>query len=356
MERKKIAFFLPYLIIGGIERLYVIYANSLTKYYDVTMIVCSAEGAYKKDLSKNVKIIELSCKRIRFSLFELIKVLRRKRFDYLIGSNLLANIIMLLASFFVFKTKFIVAQHNYMNVENTHVGYYARFSEFYMKILYPCASKVIAVSQGIKQYLIDKIGLSEGKVEIVYNSIDVNHTISKSGEKVEIPFENFIVFVGRLSKVKNLPFLFRSFDKTNNSDIKLLIIGDGPYEDEIKRAAKQAKKEKDIVFLGALDNPMPYIKKAKALVLPSLSESFGMVLLEALSLNTPVVSTPTKGALEVLEGVDGAFLTNTFNNEVEFADKINAAIIFDRTKIRYPNKFSIESSIKSIKEMLDSLS
>ena len=105
MKRKSVALFLPYLIVGGIERLYITYANHLARIYDVTLIVCSTEGEYASDINPEVSIVSLDGARIRSSLFRLIKVLRKYRFDLVMGSNMLSNIILILASFFCKKTK-----------------------------------------------------------------------------------------------------------------------------------------------------------------------------------------------------------------------------------------------------------
>lgn len=354
--KKKLAFFLPYLEVGGVERLYVNYANHLMYTYDVTLIVCSADGAYRKDLHSDIHIVELTGTRIRTSLFKLIRELRRSKYDYLIGSNMLANMVMLAAKPFCRKTKYIVFQHNYMNNETMHMGAYAKYSMLYMRWLYPKADKVIAVSAGIKDFLIKELSVPENKVEVVYNAVDIDDIKEKAREEVEYPQGDYIVYVGRMTIVKNIPFLLKAFDAISKNDIQLLIIGDGPYEKEVRASASACKRKNDIIFAGSKSNPMPYLNKAKCLVLPSTSESFGLVLLEALCLNKPIVSTPTKGALEVLDGCKNAFITTTFDDPQELSLLIEKACNHqcendDRTMMR----FAIETSIKKLVEVIESI-
>ena len=156
--------------------------------------------------------------------------------------------------------------------------------------------------------------------------------------------------------MKNLPFLFNSFDAIESNNLKLLVIGDGPYKEEVKIAALKSKKRDNIIIVGAKANPMPYIKKAKCLVLPSTSESFGLVLLEALCLGKPVVTTPTKGALEVLSSCKDSFISSGFNNPEEFANLIEQACSHQSVdEGRTIRRFSIKSSVNSLIKVLKSL-
>ena len=356
MKRKSVALFLPYLIVGGIERLYITYANHLARIYDVTLIVCSTEGEYASDINPEVSIVSLDGARIRSSLFRLIKVLRKYRFDLVMGSNMLSNIILILASFFCKKTKIIVAQHNYNNSENKHLGFYSHFSESFFKFLYPKADKVLAVSKGIEEYLVNDIKISPSKVEVVYNAIDINDVRRKSNEFTDSLTFDYIIFVGRLTAVKNIPLLLSAFEIANIGNINLVIVGDGPEDEFVKKQAQDNKKSDKIHFIGAKSNPMPYIRGSRCLVLPSTSESFGLVLLEALCLGTPVVSTPTKGALEVLDGCQSAYISSSFENPHELALLIEKAVEVKKIDIvETVNRFSIESSIKNLSTIFDKL-
>ena len=355
-DRVKIAFFLPYLEVGGIEKLYVSYVNHLVAYFDVSLITCCADGAYREMISNRVNILELKGTRIRTSLLKLIHVLKVEKFDVVVGSNILANIVMLIASFFVRGTKYIATQHSYINNESKHMGFYARFFLFYMKILYPKADKVIAVSKGIQEFLLQDVHLQKQKVHVVYNSIDIQDTLDKSTLKMDTKLENYIMYLGRMTNVKNIPFLLKAFDKVADDSLKLCLVGDGPCENELRRIAGTCKKGNKIFFLGAKSNPMPYLKNAKCLVLPSFSESFGIVLLEAICLNTPIVSTPTEGALEVVSRCSGAFIINSFDNITELARNIEKAVKHKGDKFdTYARRFSTEKSVKELKQLIDSL-
>ena len=108
-------------------------------------------------------------------------------------------------------------------------------------------------------------------------------------EKVDL-FEsrnpgNYFLFVGRLSEEKGVLNLLKTWDAI--SDFKLVIIGDGPLKSEVESCQNES-----IVYLGKKkhDEVLEYIKDAKALIFPSeWYETFGMVLIEALSIGTPVI-------------------------------------------------------------------
>ena len=86
-------------------------------------------------------------------------------------------------------------------------------------------------------------------------------------------------------------------------DIKLLLVGDGKFKLRLKQIAEQYNCSDRVVFLGKRDNPYPYIKNAKVLVHTSQKEGFGLIFLEALILNTPIVATESIGGMrDIMKG------------------------------------------------------
>ena len=77
----KIAFFLPTLNVGGIERVFITYANSLSEFYDVEFVLCKKEGILLKELSSKVNVYNLGNVRLANSFYYLRKYLKQNRLD-----------------------------------------------------------------------------------------------------------------------------------------------------------------------------------------------------------------------------------------------------------------------------------
>ena len=95
-----------------------------------------------------------------------------------------------------------------------------------------------------------------------------------------------------------------------NFDFVWHLVGDGPYEELVKKFIAENKMEKYIILHGYQSNPYPYIKAADILFLGSIHESWGLVLLEAMMLQIPVVTTKTCSAYELV-GENGYVCENS---------------------------------------------
>ncbi|MBZ5618122.1 MAG: glycosyltransferase [Acidobacteriia bacterium] len=108
-----------------------------------------------------------------------------------------------------------------------------------------------------------------------------------------------IVFIGRFHPVKNIHVLVEAFSSTSLPNIRLTLAGsdDGSYSSEIRRLASTDPR---IAVLPFTPDPWTILSQASFVVLPSLTENFGNVILEALSIGKPVVVTETSGVAELV--------------------------------------------------------
>ena len=112
------------------------------------------------------------------------------------------------------------------------------------------------------------------------------------------PLESYqkkFIYIGRLSEVKNLPFLIKIFNKLN--DCSLTIIGEGP--DKIKL---ESMSEPNINFVGSVENKelSQYFLQNNFLILPSLSETWGLVVEEALYNGMPIIVSKNCGSVDLV--------------------------------------------------------
>lgn len=326
---KKITFFLPTLNIGGVERVFITYANYLASLsYRVDFVLCKREGDLLPLLSSNINLYDLDDVQLRFSFYKLRKYIKKNPPDYIITGGDFPNFIAILSSLNLReKPKVIISQHNYYNIESKRLGWWANFTCTLMKVLYPMSHRVIAISDGIYDFLMKDIGIQDRKIVKIPNPIHREDIIIKSNYQpsIELP-ENYIVFIGRLGYVKNLSFLLNSFEEANIKDVKLLIVGNGEMMDDLKMQANRMRKGGLVSFVGAVENPLPILKKSQLLVLPSFSEAYPTILLEALCLNIPILATPTNGAKEILRDIPGTCFSTDFNDTEMFAKLLETCI------------------------------
>ncbi len=348
----RIAFFSRDLDIGGIEKVFLDYANYLSRNHKVSFILGNKKGGLLPLVDPSIKIYELASDRLKKNLFSLVKVLRENKFDVVISGSENCNILLALAnSLCLRKTKIISSQHSFLNSDT---------SGFIHNYLLPWALKrssiTLCVSKGIKDMLLD-MKLKPTKLEVLYNPIDRERIITCSKEKVG-DLGSYIVFVGRMFPVKNVPFLFQSFQRflKDHPSFKLVLVGDGPETGKLKRKAEELGLQEHLVWVGATRNPYPYIAGAELLALSSLSESLSNVVLEALCLGKTVVSTPCTGPIEILHAPTYGYVSNSFEDCEAFADLMSHAIehrIPSSVLSEYSEKFSISISAQKLSTIIN---
>ena len=166
-------------------------------------------------------------------------------------------------------------------------------------------SKNIAVSERTKKDL-ESLGVKN--VKVIHNGIDFKKIESvKPSEE-----ESDIVFAGRLIKDKNVDVLIKAISliRREISDIKCIIIGDGPEKEKLMKLAKELGVENNVKFVGFLENHddvIAYMKSSKVFVLPSTREGFGIVALEANACGLPVVTVNhgRNAACDFINGKNG---------------------------------------------------
>ncbi|WP_298522914.1 glycosyltransferase family 4 protein [uncultured Methanobrevibacter sp.] len=165
------------------------------------------------------------------------------------------------------------------------------------------ADRVLAVSNALRHEIIATgvEGISN-KTEICWNSVDINKFSSKENnsfkEENRLTDKPIVLFVGNLIKRKNVESLIEA-KKVANSDYYLVIVGDGPL---FKKLNKKVEDEnvRDVIFTGSRNDVENIIPSCDVLILPSFSESFGLVLIEALACGKPVIGSNVGGITEII--------------------------------------------------------
>jgi glycosyltransferase involved in cell wall biosynthesis len=352
MNKLKISFLLPNLNSGGVEVVSLSIINELARQgYDVELILLEAVGDLLSRVSSKVKMKDLKCRKARYLFISLRKYLLKTKPDVIYTAKDGINIIsVLVVKLFAQKTKIIISQHNYFFLEDRSNTLLKRnLFPFLIKLIYPMADQIISVSNGIKKFLVSW-GIPEHKITTIFNPIDINRIRELAEVNVDGLPENYIVFVGRFSNVKNVPLIINAFSIVEKYEpsLKLVLVGDGPQYDNILKLISEKGIKKQVFCVGSTSNPYPYIKKSKLLLLSSFQEAFPLVILESMVLGKVIVSTPTKGPIELLNP-DYKFFSKYFDDENEFARLIENALLLSDDVSRYKSeviKYDLNTVVK----------
>ena len=225
------------------------------------------------------------------------------------------------------------------------------------KIFYRYLDHVICQSSQMRLDLVQEYGLPIRKASIIQNPTDIER-IRRSVRRKNKPKSKgsnlTLVAVGTLDRRKNFDGLLRAMSLHGNSDIFLNIVGDGPDRQKLESLIEELNLFDRVAMLGHQDNPYPLIFEADALVLTSIYEGLPNVILEALALQTPVISTPAGGVCRnLLHNRPGCVVAKD-HTDASIADailhwSINAPYQIDRDAVaafdtpaivkRYENQF-----------------
>lgn len=165
----------------------------------------------------------------------------------------------------------------------------------------------IAVSYAVKDFLVDSNISHLDKVKVIYNGIKPTSEEAKVFEKKD---EILLITVATLNQQKGIQYLLRALPKIIKEFplVKLEIIGDGNYKNELMKLTKRLKLQKNVQFTGFVADVEKYLAKADLYVQPSISESFGLAIVQAMGVGLPIVATYAGGIPEVVTDGKSGFL------------------------------------------------
>lgn len=175
-----------------------------------------------------------------------------------------------------------------------------------MRWLYRRADGLVAVSVGVAQDL-RGLGFSDDRIHVIRNPVDVERLRQLAA--VDLPSAlhtkaPYIVSLGRLTEAKDFSTLLRAYAiSALRGSHYLVIVGEGEQRTNIENVVRDLRLEDRVQLMGAMDNPHSVVASAAMHVLSSRWEGYPNVLLEALALGVPVVSTDCPhGPREILDG------------------------------------------------------
>lgn len=316
----RIALLVPTMETGGVERVFVNLASGLQECgVQVDLVVGRAGGPMTRFVPRDVPVFDLKSDRMLKSVPRLAKYLRIRKPEALIAGMTQSSAAAVLARALIRgKTKIVATEHNMMSwAIRSHRQLKYRLMPRWGRLTFQSADHVVAVSAGLVNDLSAQTGLPPNRFRVIYNPVISDALYAGAAEPLDHPwFQSgqppVILAVGRLDRQKDFPMLVRAFRYIRDRrPARLLILGEGSDRNRIEDVVRQLRLTEDVALPGSEANPYRFMKRAAAFALSSEAEGFGVVLVEALALGLPVVSTDcTSGPAEILcNGEYGALVT-----------------------------------------------
>ena len=305
-----VALFLRYLGGGGAERVMLNLASGFVQNgLKVHLVLGKAWGPHLKKVPPEVQIIDLQASGVLSTTLGLVKYLRKEQPVALLSALHYANEIAVWSKRLSgVSTKVIVTEHNTFSQAIQRTSKVRKFLlPAFVRYFYPWADAVVTVSQGAAKDLANSTGLSVDGIRAIYNPVITPELLEKAKKLLEHPWfapgePPVILGVGKLEVQKDFPTLIRAFAQLRQvRPARLMILGWGPDRPKLEALIKELSLEQDVSLLGYVNNPYPYMAKASVFVLSSAWEGLPTVLIEAMAVGTPMVSTDCpSGAAEIL--------------------------------------------------------
>jgi glycosyltransferase involved in cell wall biosynthesis len=338
--KKKILFVNGHLNVGGVEKSLIDVLKSFNyNLYEIDLVLFEELGDYASEVPKEVNIIFYDLTKtygpIKQCLLDNIKTRNwfaiYLRFVFLLQSIFGVKFLYFAKPLFRLYKHYDCAIAYRVGICTDFVGYIInskkkitwwhhgsydypeKLTKRWQKV-YKRFDKIIAVSDSTKSMLSSHIHDIHHKIITIPNIINVED-IKQKAREAAIYDTNLhkvitLLSVGRLSPEKgmiNCVYACKMLvDKGYN--VKWYLIGDGVQRLEIENTIKENNLENNIILMGAITNPYPYIKHTQIYVHPSLVESLSITVLEALALNKPVTVAKSMGPMEFIRHKENGLL------------------------------------------------
>ena len=305
-----ISILLPDLRGGGVERTRIVLAHEFARAgHEVEFVLMQARGELLSEAEEKFAIHNLNCERTRQVPLKLMRYLRQKRPEALLAAMWpFTGIASLAVSLSRQSVRLVSSEHVDFRQAASHKLFEKWALKYLGRIIYAPCHSIVAVSNGVAESLTAVAGLSQDQMQVINNPVRP----FTAGEITKDDSRNLagwlegqvrLIAIGSLIPAKGFDVLLRAFSELRQSvDAQLLILGKGPQRNELESLLADLGLSENVYLPGFRSNPGPFLRHAHVFVLSSNWEGFGNVIIEALSVGLPVVSTDCQsGPAEILE-------------------------------------------------------
>lgn len=347
---KKLAFVLPHMLCGGVEKALLALINELPeKEYNITIFLAEMTGEFVKLIPENVKV-----KEIPFSgeivvegkkaalqkyvshgdVIRLAKVMKNilmrrefptltmdfekipedaEEYDTAICFHIHMPVLIRYTLEKIKAARRIAWVHNDFasagyDITRYH-GYLAKYNH------------IFCVSEQLQNELISLLPDLKGKTSIAHNIVSPNY-IKGSLDGKRVPEYTGagikLLTVGRLESQKGIDIAIQVAQKLSEKNVNYTwyVLGDGSQKDELCRLIKQSRLEDRFILLGTRLNPYPYFEQCDIYVQPSRHEGYGIAVAEARALHKPIICTDFTGAREQIRNGKTGLIVSTSTDDI----------------------------------------
>jgi glycosyltransferase involved in cell wall biosynthesis len=313
----QVLFFLPDLDGGGSQRTLVNLAGALPRdRFAATVAVGRVNGPARDWLAGHVPLVDLQAPRLRWTLALLRGCVERERPHVLFSSMPDANVAASLAVVGLRSRPGLILRETNSHRQREDLGWLHR------KLIgwvYRRADAVVALSEGVREELVEDCALDPERTVTVHNPVDVTGiaavTQAVKDSIQEVPSTGpLIVGCGRLHRQKGFDLLIEAFANLNDARARLVILGEGPEREALEALSRSRGVADRVLMPGFESHPEKWLAQATLFVLPSRWEGFGHVLVEALAAGVPVVSAwAPHGPADILDDGETGIMVPTGN-------------------------------------------
>jgi glycosyltransferase involved in cell wall biosynthesis len=309
---RHLAIFVSFSGTGGVERVTLNLLQGLSLEPDLRvdlLLVVAKRGIAPVVPWPNIRVINLGTTHSQMAIPALVRYLKKERPDALMVAKDRAIRASILAHGMA-KVETRLFGQLHMNMQG-YVKDKFLLNQWLrilpMRWLFPRLDKIICVSEGVAQDTREITGMPPEKVIALKNPVITPEIAELADQPVDHPWFDgegrIILAVGRLSPEKDFATLLRAFALVDPAlKTRLVLLGDGPLRDELLDLQHALGLQDRVEFIGFRKNPYAYMKRASVLVLSSRWEGAPTVLIEAMSLGVPCVSTDCDfGPREIFE-------------------------------------------------------
>lgn len=318
MKPLRLTIYLPDFRGGGVERVTLMLIDAfVARGLEVSVVVHRASGELRELMPAQVRLVSLGAKRSLVALPRLVAYLKRDAPEVLLSNLGHNNIVALWARALArlgarCDTRVVICQHNALSIEARSAG---NWQHRLLPRLYRWfghqAEAIVGVSHGVSQDMARSTGIPLARITTIHNPVIDARFAGALDQQASHPWLRdpalrVVVGIGRLVPQKDFATLIRAFARLGRADTRLIILGEGPERVALTQLASALGVALRVDLAGFAINPLPTLRDADVMVLSSLYEGFGNVLVEALGAGVPVVATRCPyGPEEIL--ADGRF-------------------------------------------------
>lgn len=308
-EKIKIVYIINSFALGGAEKLLLNFCRALDKNkFEIAICTVTGGGPLEEEFEKLGVQIKIFSKKNKLGLGVIwqIKYFLKEFRPQIVHTHLFAaDFWGKLAAILAGVPVIITTEHS-VNLEEGWL------KEQIKRLLSLKTDMTVAVSNAVKDFYVNKVGLNAKKMVVIYNGVDIGKFQFRGFRPIDLAREIKAIIVARLAEVKGHRYLVEAMPLILKKypNFILNIVGAGNLLDELKKQAEALGVGERIKFLGEILEVETIFPQMDLFILPSLWEGLGVVLLEAQSIGLPVLTSNIPGTVEVVEdGQTGLLFT-----------------------------------------------